>query len=99
MAPYHEPHRSQARSALGLYLRRQREAAGLTQADLSKLLNYSSPQFISNWERGAAPPPHEAIAQLIPVLKLDRRKVLDLYLGHTESLIRKAFSKVAKSKA
>lgn len=88
--------RSDARNELGRYLKMQREAKGLTQLEVSKVMGYSSPQFISNWERGEAPPPLDAIRRLTGILKLDKMKVLNLYLAHTEYLIRRALSK-AKS--
>lgn len=39
---------------LGRFLRKKREAAGLTQGGLSKRLGFSSSQFVSNIERGIA---------------------------------------------
>ncbi len=39
---------------LGRFLRKKREAAGLTQGGLSKKLGFSSSQFVSNIERGVA---------------------------------------------
>ena len=37
---------------LGDYLKSKRENASLSQGDVAKKLKYTSPQFISNWERG-----------------------------------------------
>ncbi len=38
-------------------LKEKRVAAGFSQRDVSDKLGYSTPQFISNWERGVSLPP------------------------------------------
>ena len=43
---------------MGNFLREQREAAGLSQTEVGKLLGVT-PQFISNWERGVSSVPLE----------------------------------------
>jgi transcriptional regulator with XRE-family HTH domain len=86
-----QPIRSKARAALGEYIRKQREEAGLTQLELSRLLDYTSPQFISNWERGEGQPPIKAIVRASKYLNLNHSKIADLYIAHTEGMIRKAF--------
>ena len=45
-------------------LKRMRTKAGFTQAYVAKLLGYTSPQFVSNWERGMSMPPIETIRNL-----------------------------------
>ena len=42
-------------------LKQKRVAAGLSQRDVSDELGYSTPQFISNWERGISCPPRRII--------------------------------------
>lgn len=37
---------------IGKYLQKKRLKAGMSQVEVGKLLGYSSPQFISNSERG-----------------------------------------------
>ncbi len=49
---------------LGKMLRRHRIAAKLTQLQVSTALNYLTPQFVSNWERGISYPTHEALPTL-----------------------------------
>jgi transcriptional regulator with XRE-family HTH domain len=49
-------------------LKEAREAKGLTQADLSEALGFTTPQFISNAERGICqiPPKHyKKLAKLV----------------------------------
>lgn len=75
-------------------MKKAREKAGLTQADLSTKLGYSTPQFISNIERGQArlPVPKfkklngtidtESLKKIIEVrVKSYRRYILDSITG------------------
>lgn len=54
------------------YLKEKRKQAGLSQRAFANLLGYSSPQFISNWERGLAAPPLSKAKEIIKHLKLSR---------------------------
>lgn len=45
-------------------LKQKRIKAGLSQRDVSNALGYSTPQFISNWERGVSTPPMDTIPKL-----------------------------------
>lgn len=45
-------------------LKEKRIEAGLTQQQVASQLGYSSPQFISNWERGISHPPIETLKQI-----------------------------------
>lgn len=68
------------REIVGKFLRKKREAADKTQWDIAKTLDYTSAQFVSNWERGIALPPQDSrdlrsIARLIgcePAELIDR---------------------------
>ena len=51
------------RKKLGTYLKQVRETSGLTQHDVSAKLGYSSPQFISNIERGISVVPLKGAGQ------------------------------------
>lgn len=56
------------RRDLGKFLARARIRAGHTQRDVSEELGYDTPQFVSNWERGASMPPmSKAIADAIGI--------------------------------
>ncbi len=70
---------------LASFLKERRIAAGLSQIDVSRKLGYTSAQFVSNWERGIAKPPIEALAKIIKLYPVDREEVLDRYLLATKS--------------
>lgn len=66
---------------LGEYLQRAREAKGLTQREVSLELGYSSPQFISNFERGISAPPVRRLRVLIKRYGISQTKVVQLLLA------------------
>ena len=66
------------------FLRTKRLDASLSQADVAKELGYSSPQFISNWERGLVLPPLATLPQLLKLYSLNRNEVVELLLDHTK---------------
>lgn len=68
---------------LGEFLRKKREEAGLSQGDVAKKLKYSSPQFISNWERGISSPPIKALRQLSDMYRVQPDELFDLILKHS----------------
>jgi transcriptional regulator with XRE-family HTH domain len=49
---------------MGNFLKKCRTKAGLTQSEVADHLGYTSPQFVSNWERGVALPPLDAMPKL-----------------------------------
>lgn len=65
---------------LGNMLKDSREKNGFSQKEISSRLGYSSPQFISNIERGLCAPPLSKLKQLIEVYKLNPDKVVRLIL-------------------
>lgn len=70
---------------LAQYLQENRTKAGLTQKDISKKLGYTSPQFISNWERGVSQPPLNVLHKLIKFYDLNRDELFDVLLNQTVS--------------
>lgn len=48
----------------GKFFRQLRLDSGLSQAAVAKKLDYTTPQFVSNWERGIAHPPRVALGTL-----------------------------------
>ena len=66
---------------LGTKMREMREAAGHTQKDVSELLGYDTPQFISNIERGIAHPPDHALFELAEFYRVPYERLVDLVYG------------------
>ena len=79
------------------YLKEKRIDRGLSQLDVAKVLGYSSPQFVSNWERGLVSPPVETIAVLIELYKIPSSEVIDYILKETKAYL-EANLKPAKKK-
>jgi len=46
---------------LATFLRQKRIDAKLSQKEVAESLGYSTPQFVSNWERGLSSPPLKAL--------------------------------------
>jgi len=65
---------------LGHYLRKKRVEKKMSQFVLAEKLGYSSPQFISNWERTASYPPFDKYKQLCKLLDLDSKKIKNILL-------------------
>ena len=49
---------------MGQELKKLRLKTGLKQKEVAAQLGYSSPQFVSNWERGISSPPVKVLKQL-----------------------------------
>lgn len=64
-------------SRLGLYLVQKRIDAKLSQAALARALGFSSPQFVSNMERGLAPIPKTKVSALSKLLKVTTDSLID----------------------
>ncbi len=64
------------RMTLGTFLQVSREKTGLSQRAVSKQLGYSTPQFISNWERGLSSPPLDVFPQLAKIYNLTAADIL-----------------------
>ncbi len=63
------------------YMKQLREQAGLSQVQLSEALGYTTPQFISNWERGVSHPPVSQIKKIATLLKTDPQAMFDVILN------------------
>jgi transcriptional regulator with XRE-family HTH domain len=82
------------------YLRQKRVDSGLSQLDVARELGYSSPQFVSNWERGLVSPPLETIAVLIDLYKISSTEVVSKILEETRDYLESNLGrKSKKSKA
>lgn len=82
---------------LNEFLKSKRLESGLSQADVSRELGYSSPQFISNWERGLVTPPLNTLAKLVEIYELNRESVVKLLVQDYKVEIEQAFVPKAKS--
>ena len=60
-----------AHKEIGALIKTARTAAGLAQAELATKLGYSSPQFISNWERAESLPPIHTLPKIAKFTKAD----------------------------
>lgn len=67
----------QPHKALGDLLARCRLGAGLTQRQVSDHLEYSSAQFISNFECGRVIPPAAKLGRMIKLYNVPKQLVVD----------------------
>ena len=82
------------RKKLGEFLRERREKSGLTQSDVSARLGYSSPQFISNIERGVSVVPLKTLARMIHFYKANPDDAARIILESQRKLLRDKLSRV-----
>ena len=65
---------------LGLMIKEYRNKAQLSQAELAKKLGYTTPQFVSNFERGVGKVPLVVVGRLIKILELPEREIMQLLI-------------------
>jgi len=65
---------------LSIFIKEKRIEAGLTQQQVASHLGYSSPQFISNWERGISHPPIETLKQIGKLYGIPAEELYDVLL-------------------
>ncbi|MGZ3651213.1 MAG: helix-turn-helix domain-containing protein [Bdellovibrionota bacterium] len=83
---------------LGDYLQSKRMKVGLSQGDVATKLGYSSPQFISNFERGLCAPPLNKLKMLVALYDMSGEEVLKLMMKEHERHLRRALSLKSKKK-
>jgi transcriptional regulator with XRE-family HTH domain len=76
------------RKKLGQFLKETREDANFTQADVSQKLGYTSPQFISNIERGISVAPLKTLARMVQLYKASPESVVKIILESQRKLLR-----------
>lgn len=64
----------------GHFLRQARIKAGLSQGKVAKHLGYTTPQFVSNWERGLCSPPISTLKRLSKIYGIEIHNFYDIYL-------------------
>lgn len=72
-----------------------RHKAGLSQKDVAEAMGYTSPQFVSNIERGLVNIPVESMKKLARVLKMSPR---DLVRAHIDDYAARTIATVLGSK-
>lgn len=74
-------------------LKKARETSGLSQAQVAKELGYTSPQFVSNWERGLSSPPVPKLKKLCKMYAMSMDSAYEAMLSATlEEVERKLHS-------
>lgn len=94
------------KQAFGDFLAKARIESGLSQLQLARELGYSSPQYVSNWERGICGPPLDKLNQLSKTLEINPQTLMSMILDETEQYLRnelrlgatKAKAKTAKAR-
>lgn len=79
------------KNSLSAFLKDKRVEAGLTQSEVAKKLGYSSPQFISNWERGLANPPVFILRDLTKMYKVPTEEMFSRLLEEVEADLHREF--------
>lgn len=70
---------------LGLFLKKKREEAGLTQKDVQEHMGYTTPQFISNWERGLISPPDNTLVELVSLYDIKPIELVQLLVEQQDT--------------
>lgn len=65
------------------FLTTARVKSGLTQRFVSDKFGYTTPQFISNWERGIAQPPLKTLKKLADLYKVNADDLFEVVLKTT----------------
>lgn len=66
------------RGKLGVKLRALRVKASLTQLEIADALGYTTPQLVSNWERGVCPPPLASLVRLSSLLDVRPSELVNM---------------------
>lgn len=83
------PQSTQQFKKLGKLFKSHREKLSITQRQASDKLGYSSPQFVSNFERGLCALPLKKIRILIELYEMDANNVADIIIDFQSKIIRK----------
>ena len=75
------------RVKLGKYLKAKRMEADLSQGEVAKHLGYSSPQFVSNIERGASVIPIATLGRMVRLYNANPADVEKIILVSQEKIL------------
>ncbi len=78
--------------ALGEHLQAKRVKVGLSQGSVARKLGYSSPQFVSNFERGLCAPPLNKLKLLVELYDMKGEEVIKLMIREHERHLRKVLA-------
>jgi transcriptional regulator with XRE-family HTH domain len=81
---------------LGSLLKDKRVEKGLTQMELAQELGYTSPQFVSNWERGMCSPAFDTLPLIAKILNISKKDVIHIIVEETKFELEENFSKQVK---
>lgn len=81
------------KTKLGEFLKQARVKAKLTQGDVSKSLGYTSPQFISNIERGLSVVPLKTLAILVHQYRINPDLMIKTLLDSQKKILKSHLSK------
>lgn len=81
------------RKKLGDFLKETRESSQMTQAEVSERLGYSSPQFISNIERGISVIPLKTLAKMVNLYRVNPETVVRIILDSQKKLLREKLTR------
>lgn len=87
------------RQSLGKHLKEIRAKANLSQGEVAKRLGYSSPQFISNIERGISVAPLNLLAKMTKLYKSDPKILAKIILKSQEQLLLSKLGADSRKKA
>ena len=76
------------RRIVGRFLREKRLKASLTQWDVAHHLQYSTAQFISNWERGVSLPPLDALPKLAGLFGIPGKEIIEVMHQYQEQMLK-----------
>lgn len=76
------------RLTIGKLLREARAKVGLSQVYIARQLGYSSPQFISNWERGISLPPLNNLTKLVSLLEIVPDELIEAMESYQEAVMK-----------
>jgi transcriptional regulator with XRE-family HTH domain len=82
---------------LGAYLKNARNKSNLSQWDVAKKIGYSSPQFISNLERGISSPPLKVLKILVDLYDISPREILEVIAEEQERILKRNLIKLRKA--
>jgi transcriptional regulator with XRE-family HTH domain len=72
---------------LGRFFCQKRQDARLTQRDVANKLGYTSPQFISNWERGLSQPPYDVLPEIAELYSIPPQEIIDIMAKYQEKVL------------